>query len=419
MSPPVSASPASEVGLAAHLPRSFLSVPRPLEGAGGTRGVSSSSWDPGVFRPARGYPAIAGFNFSEEDLPNSPVQVPGLGFSKPDCGTWIRKLKSGDEVHDIYHSCDTLGCPVCVERVITKKASAFKERFDHYEDAKHQVNAVLVPGEYLNVHPRHIVFTLSPTHIAQLWQVSGKNHAIFLDMVRSELNDIIKETELIGGAVIYHPNRVKHPDTGLTGRDAKTLITREAKIAGNMTDESPSGALYTHIRKQDHPDRYYYFSPHFHSIIYGKIMDSKEFQERYPGWKYHNKGDVPNVGGLARYLFSHLAMIEGRHAVTWFGRLSSAVLGVDELKITYQDVICEKTGLPWVIWESIIQEEIGKNYQEPVTEYRSFFRVHKKRGLPKIKFGSSETTLRRMAPSGIREKGILAMAKYCDEFGRM
>jgi hypothetical protein len=385
-------------------------------------GASSSSWDPEIFKPDGRYPAIAGFNFSDEGVPVSPVQVPGTGFSKPDCGAWVMKLRSGDEVRDLHHSCNTLSCPVCVDGAITRKARVFEEHFDHYEDAKLQENAVLIPGEYRRAIPRHIVFTLSLARIGQLWWGSGKDHAVFLDLARDELKGIIKESGLVGGAVVYHPNRVKHPDTGLTGADAKKLITREAKLAGNMTDESPSGAVYTHIRKQKKPARYYYFSPHFHAIVYGKIMDSTEFEERYPGWKYQNKGNVPNVGGLARYLFSHMAMIEDRYAVTWFGRLSSAVLGAEELKTIYKDVICEKTGLPWIIFESVTPKEIGKTYTELVTVYRSFFRDRKRHGPKdgnrKIAFPKALQN-RRISPPGVHEKGILALVKYVDEWGRL
>jgi hypothetical protein len=278
---------------------------------------------------------------------------------------------------------------------------------------------VLIPGEYGRATPRHIVFTLSPAKVSELTHLAKGSHAEFLRLARAELNVILGESDLVGGVVVYHGNRVKHPDTGLTGKSAKYFIRMEAMVAGNMTDESPSADLYSHIRKQDRPDGYYYFSPHFHGIVYGKIMDSIEFEEKYSGWKYQNKGNVPNIGGLARYLFSHMAMIDDMRAVTWFGRMSSATLGIEELKTTYQKVICEKTGLPWVIVASSQPSEIGKEYMEPVTEYRVFFRTHHKRGPPKMKFPKSETSHRRAVPAGIHEKGILALAKFCDEWGKL
>ena len=387
------------------------------KGAGGA--LTSVLWDPEVFRPERGCPAIEGFGFSDDKTEIPPaVRVPGYGFSKPGCGEWIRKLRSGDEVRDIYHNCDNLGCPVCAEGAITKKARYAEKRFETYLRAKLEENAVLMPGERLQSVPRHIVFTMSPAQIAELWTRSGHNHAAFLDLSREELNCALKTSGLIGGVVVSHANRVKHPGTGLTGSRAKHLITLEAKLAGNMKDDSPASNLYAHIRKQKRPSEYYYFSPHFHVIGYGRIIDIEEFEALNPGWTYHNKGNVPNVGGLLRYLYSHMTMIEDRHAVTWFGRLSSATLGREDLKTIHVPVICDKTGLPWIIAESVISEEIGREYTEPFIEYRAFFRTSHKRGPPKMKWTRTETTRKRACDSSVHEAGILAMSKYCDEWGK-
>lgn len=417
---PVSPCPPEALHPTGHEQR-LSQAPAPFsisEGGLAQGSVSSISWDPEVFRPAR-CPAIASFDFSDDNQEISPVRVPGYGFSKPDCGEWVRKLKSDDEVRDIYHNCGNLGCPVCVDGAITKKARKAEDRFETYERAKLAENAVLIPGEHLRAVPRHFVFTMSPEHIAELWTRSGKNHAVFLDITREELNTAIKSTGLLGGCVVSHSNRVKHPDTGMTGSRAKHLITMEAKIAGNMKDNSPASDLYAHIRKQKRPAEYYYFSPHFHCVVYGKAIDVRTFEEMNPGWTYHNKNNVPNVGGMLRYLYSHMTMIEDRHAVTWFGRLSSATLGREDLRTTHHAVICEETGKPWIITESIEPKEIGREYTEPFTEYRAFFRTSHKRGLPKMKWDRTETTRRRMCDSSVHELGILAMAKYCDEYGRL
>ncbi|MDD2326184.1 MAG: hypothetical protein PHW63_09335 [Alphaproteobacteria bacterium] len=372
-----------------------------------------------MFRPEKGCPAIAGFDFSGDETVIPPVLVPGIGFKKPDCGAWVMKLESGREYRDIFHNCDSLGCPVCVDGAITKKARTAEERFLQYESAKLAENAVLIAGEIRHSTPRHIPFTVSPAHVAELWHRAGKKHGVFLDLARAEFNQALRTSGLIGGVAVYHPNRVKHPGTGLTGSRAKVLITREAKLAGAMTDESPASALYAYIRKQKRPADYYYFSPHFHVTGFGMLINIEEFEKLNPGWTYHNKGNVSNVGGLLRYLFTHMGMIDDRHSVTWFGRLSSATLARDEIKTTYQTVICEKTGLPWVIVDSMDKTEIGKEYTEPFVEYRAFFRTSHKRGPPKIKWPKSETTRRRACDSSVHEKGILALTKHCDEYGRL
>lgn len=366
-----------------------------------------------------GYPATEGFNFSDVKYRIEPAEMPGSGFTKPDCGTWVRKMQSGNEFQDIYHSCDTLSCPRCVDAAITKKAHEAEEHFDRYENAKLQENAVLIPGEYRRAVPRHIDFTMSPAHTAELWMRGGKTHKGFLKAARAEYNAIMQAVDLVGGVNVYHPNRVRHPDTGRTGKGVKDLIRREAMLAGNMKDDSPSWLLYSHIRKQKNRREYYHFAPHFHFVGFGTLPNQTEFEEAFPGWSYHNHGNVPNVGGLLRYLYSHMGMIEGSHAVTWTGRLSSAVLGAEELRTVDRPVISHVTGLPWVIIESTIPAEVGRTYTEKITEYRSFFRTGLPRRPPdpfKIKAGKQQ---RSSAPSWMRERGILAMAAYCDEYGKL
>ena len=378
------------------------------------------SWNPEVFKRNTGYPAIAGFNFTDVDYSIPPADVPGMGFVKPGCGDWVRKLQSADQVKDLYHDCGVLSCPRCADAVITRKARDAAERFEHYEQAKLAENTVLIPGEKRHANPRHIPFTLSPAHAAELWLKGGKTHAGFLRLARAELNDILHKVGFIGGEEVYHPDRVRHPETGATGSRAKRLITLEAKLAGKMKDDSPASALYSYIRQRKNAREYYYFSPHFHMVGYGTLPNKNDFDEAFPGWSYQMKGEVKNVGGLLRYLYSHMGMIEGTHAVTWTGRLSAAVLGTEGLRTIEQPVICPDTGLPWKIVDSVIPAEIGRTYTEPVTEYRCFFREKQKRGPPDpFKMKTGRAGPRSSCPDWVREKGVLAMAAYCDEYGRL
>jgi len=389
----------------------------------------SCSWDPSVFRPDRVVSCYSREIFSGETyLPDVSLK-PGIGFQKPECGSWVRKLKSGDETRDIYHNCGRLGCPVCMPGTLTDKARDVEDRFNLYEQAKMDENAVLIPGERRNIDPRQFIFSISPAHTDELiakvkrafpgieW--GTKHQALFLDYYREEEDRAIKISGLIGGVKYYHDGRVQHPTTGSQGTRAKHLIGMEAKIAGNMTDTDASWKLYDHIRKQKNWHQYYYFSPHTHLIVHGMAIEAEEFEKLMPGWKYHNKGYVKNPGGLARYLSSHMAMVEDRKAVSWFGRLSSASLGKEGLKTHEQAQVHPVTGLPWIIVESVDPREVGGTYIISVTDYRGFFRTVHKRGPPKMKFPKTETTRRRMCPSEVHEKGILALSKYVDEYGRL
>jgi hypothetical protein len=400
---------------------------------------NACSWDPGVFRQAV-VSCYSGQIFSEEHYRIPVSQKPGIGFVKPGCGEWVRTIKSGDEFRKIFHNCDTLGCPVCMPGALTQKGRDVEDRFDKYEQAKKAENAVLIPGEIRGIKPRQFIFTMTPAHqaalIGKVIRNAGKRDpGAFLELAREEYMQAIKISGLIGGITVYHDARLQHPDTGSTGKRAKHLIIMEAKIAGNMTDEDPAWKIYDHIRQQEKPLNYYRFSPHFHAIAYGMAIPVAEFEELMPGWTYHNKGNVTNPGGLARYLFSHMAIIEDKKSVSWFGRLSSRNLGKEELR-TYEKVeVHPVTGLPWIIVASTIPGEIGGTYRTTITDYRSFFRVKFKKPVlplwlpwftPEQWDKNLKKTMIKTAPSprpktppGIHEKGILALSKFVDEFGRL
>jgi hypothetical protein len=319
---------------------------------------------------------------------------------------------------------------------ITRKAQDIEERFAQYERAKVAENAVLIPGEKRGAVPRHIVFTISPGHQAELvkracdtvilndlGQIARDKGEwkpdIYFDLIREEYRNCLKVSGLIGGVSFYHDARVRHPDTGMTGAEAKHLITREAKAWGNMKDEDPAWKIYDHIRKQESPVRYYYFSPHFHTMAFGRLIDIQDFEKLCPGWTYHNKKEASNPGGLARYLMSHVAMVPDRKSISWFGRLSAKILGKTELRVYEEPQVDKETGLPWIITESILPSEIGSQYTVTVTEWKSFFRTdHQQRRDPdKIRF--PKTGKRSCAPRGVHDKGIDNLWKYDDWEGRL
>jgi hypothetical protein len=316
--------------------------PRRRSGFPRTTIADSDNWDLSVFQhKSKVVSCYSREIFSQAEKKVFPSFKSSSGWIKSDCGVWIKKRKSGAMIEDVYHNCGRLSCPVCGWAVITDKANDVQVRFENYELLKNAENAVLIPGEKREYKPRPFVFTMSPAHEAELitktFRLAGGkwSESIFLDLARAELNPVLKISGLIGGVSVYHDSRLQHPGTGQTGKIGKHLIVMEAKLSGNMKDEDPAWKVYQHISKQPNNMDYYYFSPHFHSIAYGKIMPVSEFEELLPGWTYHNKREVKNAGGLARYLFSHMALIADRKSVSWFGRLSSVHLGKEILR-TYE-----------------------------------------------------------------------------------
>ena len=323
-----------------------------------------------------------GEDFQKRYAPTVALK-PGIGHRAPEDGKWLITGRCSTnpehEVVLIRRSCDKITCPDHWKNYVREKAEDIDARNKGYTTSKLHENAVLIPGERRQVLSRHIAFTVSPAHLAAL--VSGSrcmkdgrfNESLFLDLIRSEFNRALKASGLVGGCSVYHDGRLRHPETGATGKQAKVLLIREAKQAGNMKDDSPAWQLYDHIRKQKKWWQYWRFSPHFHVIGYGQLIPIGDFEKRMPGWTYHNKGPVHEVFGLAYYLLSHAAVIAGRHSLSWFGRLSQRSLEKEQEGTDYIPVLCPTCGSPLIIEGSASLQIIGKEMMREKARYTWYF----------------------------------------------
>lgn len=329
----------------------------------------SGSWDPSVFRPdGCGYPALADRNNSGVKLPVSAPK-PGHGFKTPQCGVWLFTGKDENgNIKIVNHSCKTIGCPEDWTDYISEKAGDIEEKFRGYNEALTAYTAGLCKDfqgpRYQN--PRQFIFSMTPGRVAELWHIAGKNHEAFLDTFRVAFKDALDVSGLAGGVIIYHDSRVRHPGTGATGARGKLLIIREAKLAGAMTDDSPASALYEYIAGQPNHEEYYYFSPHFHVIAFGRSLDTDIFKEQMPDWILKNRGDVKAVAGLAYYLMSHVAVLPSKKSVSWFGCMSSKNLRKEKAGERIEDIF-SPDGLPYFIVDAENKELIGQKMTRTIT----------------------------------------------------
>ena len=67
------------------------------------------------------------------------------------------------------------------------------------------------------------------------------------------------------------------------------------------------------------------FSPHFHLIGYGWIVETREGYHDH-GWVVKNLGTRESVVSTALYQLSHAGINENRHTVTWFGSFAQIKL---------------------------------------------------------------------------------------------
>jgi hypothetical protein len=88
------------------------------------------------------------------------------------------------------------------------------------------------------------------------------------------------------------------------------------------------GALLYHP-KRERPDHSWYFSPHFHIIGYGWILDVRQNYVE-TGYIVKNIGIRKTVEGTLFYQMSHCGISPKHHSITWFGALSYGKLHVKQ-----------------------------------------------------------------------------------------
>jgi len=125
--------------------------------------------------------------------------------------------------------------------------------------------------------------SLKPIHVTV--SVPHADYGLSLEMMRKKVYKALKTVHCFGGMMIYHPKR------------------------------------------QNHYDGSWYFSPHFHVLGYGWIVD---VHRNYvsSGYVVKNVGIRKTVEGTIYYQLSHCGISPKHHAVTWFGALSYAKLHV-------------------------------------------------------------------------------------------
>jgi len=87
--------------------------------------------------------------------------------------------------------------------------------------------------------------------------------------------------------------------------------------------------LIYHPKRQNKYDGSWYYSPHFHVIGYGWIVDVRQ-NYICSGYVVKNIGVRKTVEGTIFYQLSHCGIDGKHHAVTWFG-----CLGYGKLHVKY------------------------------------------------------------------------------------
>lgn len=194
-------------------------------------------------------------NVRVEKLKN--IIYPGRGKKKSKCLEFsVFECDCGHTTQIIRHSCNRIICPVCYQNAIKRQAMKTTERFIKIRD--HFIKRF----DYL---PNYAHFTLNT-----MWQIRTSNS---YKKYKKKLLKILKDNNM-SGVLIFHPWR------------GKPILK---------------------------------FSPHFHFIGTGKMMNSDKFYEKY-GFTYkkiRNLMSSKTIYGTLKYLLSHTGKFAGINTITW------------------------------------------------------------------------------------------------------
>ena len=127
---------------------------------------------------------------------------------------------------------------------------------------------------------------LKPIHLTV--SIPHSDYALSLQKMREKTYDALKRVHCLGGMLIYHSRRKCHTP-------------------------------------------YEYFSPHFHVLGYGWIVEVRQ-NYVYSGYVVKNFRIRKTVEGTIFYQLSHCGIAERKHTITWFGALSYNKLHVESVE---------------------------------------------------------------------------------------
>ena len=217
-------------------------------------------------------------------------------------------------------TCLRAKCPTCYEKWAGKEAHKIEYRLSQWKSSGKAIHLMVsVPRD--------------------LWYIP-------LEDLRPRIYKVARRVGFFGGSCIVHPFRQKCVYCG-----------------------SPKDTLLERCLNCGHSHFKWFFSPHFHLIGFGWIRgDRVKEQYEKSGWISKNLGVRDSVFSTAHYQLSHCGTKEGKHSVTWFGRLSYNKLRVvPEIVEKRTCPLCgaELVRLLWVGGGSCPYEAEGEYYDDP------------------------------------------------------
>lgn len=122
---------------------------------------------------------------------------------------------------------------------------------------------------------------------------------------------------------------VPHADYALSLEKMRVKVYRALKKVHFL-----GGMMIFHPKRKDKQTNSWYFSPHFHVIGYGWLLDVRQ-NYLFSGYVVKNIGVRKNIEGVIWYQLSHAGVDSKHHTITWFGALS-----YNKLRVKYEKEEC-------------------------------------------------------------------------------
>jgi RNA polymerase subunit RPABC4/transcription elongation factor Spt4 len=251
--------------------------------------------------------------------------LPAHGDSYVDCGE--TRVKGCDRIekhedHMVFgrtfkRNCGRKACPTCYEAWASSQAlrglirlSAFAVGFDSVDKAIFEVKSEFKVNSRRMQRGELVVRLEQLLHSARrkvIHVVLSPNPGIIDESMtyymrsRRLAYEIAKECGLKGGAVIFHPYRLKCSKCGSTIDDYTDSCSKCGASSFSWV-----------------------WSPHFHVLGFGWIINTAETYEKR-GWIVKNLGVRKSVYWTFQYILSH-AGVSKVHTTTWFGDLAYNML---------------------------------------------------------------------------------------------
>lgn len=249
-------------------------------------------------------------------------ELPSHGFAWSDCGDLLSNGCTNLESHPGHKvfvrlgkkACHRRECPVCFESWASKEGESALIRMASFVSGRDSVQDSIFRLKHENRKRPSSVFHKALVSELEMYCRQSRRKIIHVvlsppqdlamekhhdyEKVRRQAYIIAKASGLYAGSLIFHPYRLKCASCGSTIPD------------------------YLKMCPECQSNRFEWFwSPHFHVLGLGWIVDTKEGYSRH-GWVVKNLKVRDSVFWTFQYLLSHCGISKGVHSATWFGRLA-------------------------------------------------------------------------------------------------